>query len=82
MDRPEVPMSTIEQPEPSANTAQVLLTASEVAARLRVSKSWVYAEAQAGRLPAGRFGRHCRFRAEDLDRYIARSFCPPATPGG
>src|SRR4051812_35142850 len=37
-----------------------LLTAEEVAEALRVPRSWVYAEARAGRLPHVRLGRYVR----------------------
>lgn len=67
-------MSTDHQAKQQVPSAETLLTAKDVAERLNVSESWVYAEVQAKRLPAGRFGRHCRFRAEDLENYIAAGF--------
>jgi excisionase family DNA binding protein len=49
---------------------RALLTADEVAARLRVTKCWVYAEVRAGRLPHVRLGRYIRFRAGAIDSWI------------
>lgn len=46
-----------------------LLTAAEVAARLGVSKDWVYR--RTGRLPfAVRLDGHARFKAAGLERYL------------
>jgi excisionase family DNA binding protein len=47
-----------------------LLTAEEVAERLRVTKCWIYAEVRAGRLPHVRLGRYVRFRAGAIDSWI------------
>lgn len=47
-----------------------LLTAEEVAVRLRVPKSWVYRAAREGELPSVRCGRYRRFDIEDVDRWI------------
>jgi excisionase family DNA binding protein len=49
---------------------RTLLTADEVAERLRVTKCWVYAEVRAGRLPHVRLGRYIRFRAGAIDSWI------------
>lgn len=56
------------------------MTAVEVAALLRVGKSWVYNEAHAGRLPSGHFGKSVRFRRTDVERYIQAKFPPVAAP--
>ena len=40
-----------------------LLTASDVAAALKVPETWVYAQARAGRIPHLRLGRYVRFDA-------------------
>jgi excisionase family DNA binding protein len=49
-----------------------LLTAAELAERLKVPKSWVYAETRAGRLPHVRLGpRYRRYRADVIDRWIS-----------
>jgi predicted DNA-binding transcriptional regulator AlpA len=50
-----------------------LLTASEVAARLRVSKAWVF-DHSTGRhrpvLPSIKLGKARRYRPEDIDAFI------------
>jgi excisionase family DNA binding protein len=48
-----------------------LLVASEVAALLRVTTAWVYAETRANRLPHVRLGRYVRYRAAAIDAWIA-----------
>jgi excisionase family DNA binding protein len=47
-----------------------LLTADEVAARLRVPKSWVYRAAREGELPSVRCGRYRRFDERDVESWI------------
>lgn len=59
-----------------------LLKPSEVAVRLAVSRSWVYAAAADGRLPCLRLGAAdgpLRFREEDLDSWIAEAGCEQGT---
>ena len=46
-----------------------LLTAAEVAELLSVPKSWVYAEARAGRLPHIRIGRYRRFSPQSIEEW-------------
>jgi excisionase family DNA binding protein len=48
-----------------------LLDAAAVAQLLGVPKSWVYAEARAGRLPQVRVGRYRRFRRQAIEGWIA-----------
>lgn len=48
-----------------------LLQPTEVAERLGVPTSWVYAEARAGRIPHVRLGRYVRFRADAIDEWVA-----------
>lgn len=50
-----------------------LLTAEEVAAMLRVTKAWVYAETRRGDLPHVRLGRYVRYREPALRRWIEAS---------
>lgn len=50
--------------------ASCLLTAEQVAARLGVPKSWVYARAREGRMPTVRLGRYYRFRPEAIEQWI------------
>src|SRR5205823_6285094 len=47
-----------------------LLTADQVAALLQVTRSWVYAETHAGRIPHVRLGRYVRYRASAIARWI------------
>lgn len=49
-----------------------LVTAEEVAARLRVPRTWVYRAARDGDLPSVRCGRYRRFDVRDVDRWIER----------
>jgi excisionase family DNA binding protein len=47
-----------------------LLTADEVAARLGVPKSWVWARARANETPCVPLGRYRRFRQDALESWI------------
>jgi excisionase family DNA binding protein len=48
-----------------------LLTADEVAAMLRVSKAWVYAETRKKRIPHVPLGRYVRYRRSAVIEWIA-----------
>jgi excisionase family DNA binding protein len=49
----------------------ILLTAQDVAERLRVPASWVYAETRAGRIPHVRLGpRYRRYRLEAIEAWV------------
>ncbi len=48
-----------------------LLTAEEVAAALRVPKSWVYRAAREGVLPSIPCGRYVRFDEADVEAWVA-----------
>lgn len=48
-----------------------LLTAEEVADRLGVSRSWVYAAVRSGEIPHLKLGRYVRFRPETIDAWLA-----------
>lgn len=50
-----------------------ILTLTEVAAYLRVTKRTLYRLAQEGRLPAFKLGGTWRFRREELDRWITEN---------
>jgi excisionase family DNA binding protein len=51
--------------------ADALLSVEEVCAWFKVTKSWVYDEVEAGRLPYVRIGRqHLRFRRTELRQFI------------
>jgi excisionase family DNA binding protein len=47
-----------------------LMTLTEVAAYLRLSKDTVYRMASGGRLPASKVGSQWRFRREDVDQWL------------
>lgn len=49
-----------------------VLTVEEAAKLLRVSKAWIYQEAQAGRLPAYKVGRNVRFTRPTLLAWLER----------
>jgi len=75
--------------DPPTPAAGVLLTADEVAALLRVSKAWVYAQTRAGRIPHVRLGRHVRYRraaieswVEDVERASTGQRAPATTRNG
>lgn len=55
-----------------------LLTADDVAERLRVPRSWVYRAAREGDLPSVRCGRYRRFDEGDVERWISRQKGMPA----
>lgn len=56
-----------------------LLTAAEVADRLRVSTMTVYRLIRRGELPAVRVGRNYRVRAVDLEHYLVEQVVDPAS---
>jgi excisionase family DNA binding protein len=47
-----------------------LLTAGDLAVKLAVPKSWVYAETRAGRLPHVPLGRYRRYREDAVDEWL------------
>ena len=47
------------------------ITIAEVAAKLRVSRSWVYKKAKAGIIPHIRIGNMMRFFGKDIDAWVA-----------
>lgn len=56
-----------------------LLTAAEVADRLRVSTMTVYRLIRSGELPAVRVGRNYRVREADLAAYLEAQIVEPGT---
>lgn len=56
-----------------------LLTAAEVADRLRVSTMTIYRLIRAGELPAVRVGRNYRVREPDLEAYLESQIVDPET---
>lgn len=66
----------VRQVDVTGTTLPELLTPSEVAARLRVSRAWLYEAARTGRIPSIRLGGGegpLRFVAEDVDAWIAEA---------
>ena len=61
-----------------ATTRVELWTVSEAAHFLKMSESWVYQAAAAGRLPAVRIGRSVRFDGEALRQWVASQATKPA----
>ena len=53
-----------------AASPEDLLTAEEVAALLRVTPAWVYAQTRRHRIPHLRLGRYVRYRRETLDSWM------------
>jgi excisionase family DNA binding protein len=48
-----------------------LLTVHDVARRFNVPVSWVYAKAEANQLPHIKLAKYVRFRASDIEAYLA-----------
>ncbi|ADE87345.1 DNA-binding protein (plasmid) [Rhodobacter capsulatus SB 1003] len=57
------------------------MTAEEVALRLKISKSGVYALIKAGAIGHYKVGRKIRFSAAQLRAYVEGTACPAARPG-
>ena len=55
----------------SAREAEKLLTADELAERLRVPESWVRTEERARRIPSVRLGKYVRFKLSEVERSLA-----------
>jgi excisionase family DNA binding protein len=67
-------------PNPRSQTVQAsgdLLTAEEVAALLRVTPAWVYAETRRRRIPHIRLGRYVRYRSDALVLWMDELEDPP-----
>ncbi len=56
---------------------EVLLTGTEVAQRLRISRAKAYLLIQRGEIPSVRMGRNVRVRQQDIEEYIRRSLHNP-----
>jgi excisionase family DNA binding protein len=52
--------------------AEKLLTVQDVAARLNVPVSWVYARVEADQLPYLKIGRYVRFDPSAINAYLER----------
>jgi excisionase family DNA binding protein len=65
-------MSTTDHDEPRfhRDTDDRLIDAHEVAERLGVPVSWVYAQTRAGHLPTVRLGRYYRYRPSTITSWL------------
>lgn len=59
-----------------ASSPEPLWKVSDVARFLSMSGSWVYKEAEAGRLPCLRLGAALRFRPEVIRRWLEQANAP------
>jgi hypothetical protein len=55
----------------SANEAEKLLKAGELAERLNFPESWIRNEERLGRIPSVRGGKYVRFRFRDVEQALA-----------
>ena len=55
------------------NDTDTLLTVNDVALRLAVPVSWVYAKVESRELPYLKIGRYVRFEASAIDAYLERA---------
>lgn len=53
-----------------------MLTPDQVCELLQVSKVWLYKEVRAGRFPHRKVGRLLRFKASEVDEYLAGEWQP------
>jgi excisionase family DNA binding protein len=58
-----------------------LLSVQEVAELYGVPRSWVYTQAEAGRLPHFKIGRYVRFKREDIADWLAGQRREPQPAG-
>jgi excisionase family DNA binding protein len=76
--RPEFPVESQSQAARTADDLQELLTVEEVAALLKVSKSWVYehtrsrAVPRSERLPHVKVGKYVRFEARLIRDFLVK----------
>lgn len=59
-----------------APAVEPLWKVADVACFLSMSDSWVYKEAEAGRLPCLRLGAALRFRPEAIRRWLEQASAP------
>jgi excisionase family DNA binding protein len=58
------------EPTNGVSAGDRLINVQDVAHRLGVPISWVYAQAEAGTLPSFKVGRYRRFCPREIDRYL------------
>ena len=66
----------------SSRASGDLLTAEEVAALLRVTPAWVYAQTRRHRIPHLRLGRYVRYRREALEAWMTEVESTSSSPTG
>lgn len=54
-----------------SNVDERLLTVEDLAAKLQIAKQTIYNKVSAGEIPHVKIGGALRFRASDIDRWIA-----------
>jgi excisionase family DNA binding protein len=67
-------MRGVDMDKEKESTLTVLLKASEVAARLQVSRALAYRLMQTNQIPVVRINKAVRVRACDLEEYISKSW--------
>lgn len=72
--------NTVDQQQDEPVGRGDLLTAEEVAALLRVTPAWVYAETRRHRIPHIRLGRYVRYRRDALAHWMDQLEGKPRTP--
>ena len=78
LDTPSAPVVDLHRRARSTTDAYELLTVEEVAALLKVSKSWVYEHTRsrgvprADRLPHLKIGKYVRFDPQSIRQFIER----------
>jgi excisionase family DNA binding protein len=56
------------------------MTVQDLAKYLGFSKNWIYRKAEAGEIPATRFGNRWRFKKSVIDRWLEKSVLKGAKP--
>jgi excisionase family DNA binding protein len=78
----KVPLSAAVSDDVQSEAAGDLLTAEEVAAVLRVTPAWVYAQTRRRRIPHLRLGRYVRYRRETLEEWMQQVESSSTSPSG
>ena len=63
-------MTLPQKPAVAVQDDQILLAPRDVAARWGVPISWVYAQAEAGKLPGYKLGKYLRFRPAEVAAWL------------
>ena len=64
------PETCVDTPNPSEKREPILVDVDEVTHLLSLSKSYIYKEAKAGRIPHKKIGTRILFRVSDLNTWI------------